>query len=58
MSARPDIAAILHPGEKLLWQGHPKKGRPMTLGHAQRLVGVNPAAAAVLLVHLRKIGAA
>jgi tRNA uridine 5-carboxymethylaminomethyl modification enzyme len=35
-----------------------QKGLPMTLGQSQRLVGMNPAAAAVLLVHLRKIGAA
>ena len=27
MSDRPDIAAHLHPGEDLLWQGHPKPGR-------------------------------
>lgn len=32
--------------------------RPMTLGQAQRIPGMNPAAAAVLLVHLKKIGAA
>jgi len=30
MSPRPDIATALDPGETLLWQGHPKKGRPMT----------------------------
>ncbi len=33
-------------------------GRPMTLGQAQRLPGMSPAAAACLLVYLRKIGAA
>jgi len=32
--------------------------RPLTLGQAQRIPGVTPAAAAVLLVHLRKVGAA
>jgi tRNA uridine 5-carboxymethylaminomethyl modification enzyme len=35
-----------------------QKGLPMTLGQAQRLMGMNPAAAAVLLVYLRKTGAA
>lgn len=31
MSDRPDIAAALAPGEQLLWQGAPKRGRPTPL---------------------------
>lgn len=34
------------------------RARPMTLGQAQRLQGMSPAAAAVILIHLRKMGAA
>ena len=30
MSPRPDIATILAEGERLLWQGHPKRGRPIS----------------------------
>jgi tRNA uridine 5-carboxymethylaminomethyl modification enzyme len=33
------------------------KGRPLTLGQAERLPGVSPAAIAVILIHLRKTGA-
>ncbi|GKY86300.1 hypothetical protein [Sinisalibacter aestuarii] len=31
MSARPDIAAQLAPGEALLWSGHPRPGRRVPL---------------------------
>lgn len=31
MTTRPDIAAELEPGEKLLWQGHPEPGRRIPL---------------------------
>lgn len=31
MTTRPDIAADLEPGEKLLWQGHPEPGRRIPL---------------------------
>lgn len=30
MTQRPDIAAALTEGEQLLWQGHPKPGRPIS----------------------------
>ena len=38
MSERPDITAALAEGEKLLWQGHPKPGRPIS--HRASLIGV------------------
>jgi tRNA uridine 5-carboxymethylaminomethyl modification enzyme len=33
-----------------------KAGRPFSLGQALRVPGVTPAAASVLLIHLRKVG--
>lgn len=38
MSERPDIAATLAEGERLLWQGHPKPGRPTSARSA--LLGI------------------
>lgn len=37
MSQRPDIAAALSEGETLLWQGHPKRGRPVS--HRGNILG-------------------
>lgn len=34
------------------------RARPLTMGQAQRLQGMSPAAAAVILIHLRKLGVA
>lgn len=39
MSARPDIDTLLQPGETLLWQGHPMRGRP-TAGRANLLASL------------------
>jgi tRNA uridine 5-carboxymethylaminomethyl modification enzyme len=33
-----------------------RAGRPLTLGQAMRIPGITPAAASILLVHLRKTG--
>ena len=38
MTERPDIAAALAEGEELLWQGHPKPGRPVS--SRANLIGV------------------
>ncbi len=38
MTKRPDIAAALDEGEQLLWQGHPKPGRPIS--HRANLIAV------------------
>ncbi len=38
MSGRPDISTALEEGEVLLWQGHPKRGRPIS--RRASLIGV------------------
>lgn len=48
MSTRPDITAVLDDGERLLWQGHPRPGRPIS--RRAGLIGVLLYAATIALL--------
>jgi len=48
MSGRPDVNAALEAGEVLLWQGHPKPGRPVSF--RANLLGAVLYLSAILLV--------
>lgn len=48
MSPRPDITAVLAEGERLLWQGHPKPGRPIS--RRANLIGALLYAATIALL--------
>lgn len=50
MNPRPDIAALLEPGEELLWTGHPSPGRPVPRHARRRAVLMFAATPALLLV--------
>lgn len=49
MSARPDVAAVLEPGETILWQGQPEPGRRLPV-RATAFAGLSFAATLFLLM--------